>query len=98
MMRNPTENKVLILEAIRAYDTNSIRGGATTLNIMYETFLSYDQARHYLFELLQGRMIESDVGTKRYRVTGKGIQYLSVYYDLDDLVINSTDRIEKGQE
>ena len=43
--RKHTENKALILEAIRAYGTLGARGGATTLNVMYEVYLSYDQAR-----------------------------------------------------
>ena len=86
--RKHTENKALILEAIRAYGTNSARGGATTLNVMYEVYLSYDQARHYLIELLKGKMIEQDVGTKKYMVTEKGIHYLTAYYDLDDIVNN----------
>ena len=62
--RKHTENKALILEAIRAYGTNSARGGATTLNVMYEVYISYNQARHYLIELLQGKMIEQDVVQK----------------------------------
>ena len=86
--RKHTENKALILEAIRAYGTNCARGGATTLNVMYEVYISYDQARHYLIELLQGKMIEQDVGTKKYMVTEKGIHYLTAYYDLDDIVNN----------
>jgi predicted transcriptional regulator len=86
--RKHTENKALILEAIRAYGTNSARGGATTLNVMYEVYLSYDQARDYLIELLQGKMIEQDVGTKKYMVTEKGIRYLTAYYDLDNIVNN----------
>lgn len=86
--RKHSENKALILEAIRAYGTNSARGGATTLNVMYEVYISYDQARHYLIELLQGKMIEQDVGTKKYMVTEKGIHYLTAYYDLDDIVNN----------
>ena len=86
--RKHTENKALILEAIRAYGTNSARGGATTLNVMYEVYISYDQARHYLIELLQGKMIEQDVGTKKYMVTEKGIHYLTAYYDLDNIVNN----------
>jgi predicted transcriptional regulator len=86
--RKHTENKALILEAIRAYGTLSARGGATTLNVMYEVYLSYDQARNYLIELLKCRMIERDVGTKKYMVTEKGIQYLTAYYDLDNIVNN----------
>ncbi len=86
--RKDIENKALILEAIRAYGTLGARGGATTLNVMYEVYLSYDQARHYLIELLQGRMVEHDVGTKKYMVTEKGIQYLTAYYDLDNIVNN----------
>jgi predicted transcriptional regulator len=87
-VRKPTENKALILDAIRAHETNDGRGGATTLNVMYEVYLSYDQARHYLTDLLKGKMIERDVGTKKYMVTEKGIQYLTAYYDLDNLVNN----------
>jgi predicted transcriptional regulator len=78
--RKHSENKALILEAIR--------GGATTLNVMYEVYLLYGQARHYLIELLQGRMIERDVGIKKYKVTEKGIHYLRAYYDLDNIVEN----------
>jgi predicted transcriptional regulator len=83
-VRKHTENKALILEAIRAYE--GTRGGATTLNVMFEVYLSHNQARHYLIELLQGRMIECDLGTKKYTVTEKGIRYLIAYYDLDRIV------------
>lgn len=34
--RKHTENKALILEAIRAYGVLDAKGGATTLNVMYE--------------------------------------------------------------
>jgi predicted transcriptional regulator len=86
--RKHTENKALILETIRAYGTLGSRSGATTLNVMYEVYLSYDQAQHYLKELFQGRMIEHDLGTKKYKVTEKGIQYLTAYYDLDNIINN----------
>jgi predicted transcriptional regulator len=84
--RKHTENKALILEAVRTYETLHARGGATTLNVMYEVYISYNQARHYLIELLQGRMIERDVGTRKYMITEKGIRYLTAYYDLDNIV------------
>ena len=83
-MRKHTENKALILETIQAYRTV----GASTLNVMYEVYLSYDQARHYLRELLQGNMLEHDLATKKYTVTEKGIRYLTAYYDLDNTVSN----------
>jgi predicted transcriptional regulator len=88
MARKHTENKVLILEAIRACGTVGARGGAITLNVMYEVCLSYDRARYYLIELLQSGMIERDVGTKKYRITEKGIRYLTAYHDLDNIVNN----------
>lgn len=86
--REHTENKALILEAIRAYGVLDAKGGATILNVMYEVYLSCDQARHYLIELLQGGMIDRDVGTKKYKVTEKGIRYLREYYDQDNIVKN----------
>lgn len=86
--RKQTENKALILEAIRAYGIIGAKGGATTMNVMYEVYLSYDQARHYLIGLLQGGMIDRDVGTKKYKVTEKGIRYLREYYDQDNIVKN----------
>jgi predicted transcriptional regulator len=88
IVRKHTENKALILETIRAYGTLGARGGATTLNVMYEAYLPYNQARRYLMELLQGRMIEHNVGTKKYMITEKGIKYLTAYYDLDNIVNN----------
>lgn len=55
---------------------------------MYEAYLPYDQALHYLVELLESRMIERNVGTKKYMITEKGIKYLTAYYDLDNIVNN----------
>ena len=78
----------MILETIRAYRTIGARSGATTLNVMYEAYLPYDQALHYLVELLESRMIERNVGTKKYMITEKGIKYLTAYYDLDNIVNN----------
>lgn len=85
-VRNHSENKALILGAIRAYETRGTRRGATTLNVMYQVYLSYNRTQYYLTELLQGRMIERDVGTKNYMLTEKGTQYLTAYYDLDSIL------------
>ena len=92
--RSPTlarmhiENKALILEIIRTNRICGASGGVTTLNIMHEAYLTYEQARRYLIELLEGKMIDRDVDSRKYMVTEKGIRYLISYYDLDNLTSN----------
>jgi len=78
--RTETEIIALILEAI---NNNSSR--ATQTRIMYEAFLSYAQLKGYLSTLLVKDLIEYQKEDRFYTITEKGIHFLHVYSQLNQL-------------
>ena len=77
--RTETEIIALILEAIN----NNSR--ATQTRIMYEAFLSYAQLKGYLSTLLVKDLIEYQKEDRFYTITEKGIHFLHVYSQLNQL-------------
>src|SRR5919206_2209438 len=78
--RTETEIIALILEAI---NNNSSR--ATQTRIMYEAFLSYTQLKGYLSSLLVRDLIEYQKEDRFYTITEKGMHFLQVYGQLNQL-------------
>jgi predicted transcriptional regulator len=78
--RTETEIIALILEAI---NNNSSR--ATQTRIMYEAFLSYAQLKGYLSTLLVKDLIEYQKEDRFYTITEKGMHFLHVYSQLNQL-------------
>src|SRR6476469_988191 len=77
--RTETEIIALILEAIN----NNSR--ATQTRIMYEAFLSYAQLKGYLSTLLVKDLIEYKKEDRFYTITEKGMHFLHVYSQLNQL-------------
>lgn len=77
--RTETEIIALILEAIN----NNSR--ATQTRIMYEAFLSYAQLKGYLSTLLVKDLIEYQKEDRFYTITKKGMHFLYVYSQLNQL-------------
>jgi len=77
--RTETEIIALILEAIN----NNSR--ATQTRIMYEAFLSYAQLKGYLSTLLVKDLIEYQKEDRFYTITEKGMHFLHVYSQLNQL-------------
>jgi predicted transcriptional regulator len=76
--RSRTDIVGLILEAAN--------GGATKTKIMYKAFLSYAQLKEYLTVLLENDLLEYEEGRQFLRTTEKGIRFLQMYNQFDELL------------
>jgi len=77
--RSRTDIVGLILEAANG-------GGATKTRIMYKAFLSYAQLKEYLTVLLENGLIDYEEGAQFYRTTEKGIRFLQMYNQFDEMM------------
>jgi predicted transcriptional regulator len=78
--RSRTEIAAQILQA--ANDHNEI----TKTKIIYVAFLSYKQLQEYLPPLIQNGLLEYLEGTKRYKITEKGLKFLKMYEKMEELM------------
>jgi predicted transcriptional regulator len=75
--RSRTEIVSNILEAAN--------GSATKTKIMYRAFLSYAQLKEYLAVLLENGLLEHVEGNGTFKTTSKGLKFLGVYEQLNNL-------------
>jgi predicted transcriptional regulator len=54
--------------------------------MLYATFLSYKQLQRYLALLIEGELLEYVDGTKSYRTTEKGLKFLKIYEQMEELM------------
>ena len=76
--RSRTEIVSMILE--------SANGGATKTKMMYNAFLSYNQLREYLSVLVENNLIEYLEGTKTFKTTEKGLNFLKMHNEMAELL------------
>jgi predicted transcriptional regulator len=76
--RSRTDIAALILEAAK--------DGAAKTKIMYKAFLSYAQLKEYLDMLLENRLIEYNEKEQIFRITEKGLRFLQIYSQVDELI------------
>jgi len=62
--------------------------GVSLTRIMYSAFLSYGQVKQYFQLLIEYGLLEHDEENKVYRTTNKGMQYLELYRQMEELVKN----------
>lgn len=74
--RNRTEIIASVLEAAKGE-------GTTKTRIMFTTFLSYEQLKEYLNELLDKELLIYDLHTRTYNITPKGFKFLELYAELE---------------
>ena len=79
--RSRTELASHILEAAN--------GGSTKTKIMYKAFLSYAQLKEYLDYLVVNGLINYDPARQMYQTSPKGMKFLQLYSQMDDLVLKS---------
>ena len=82
--RSRTDIVGLILEAAN--------GGATKTKIMYKAFLSYAQLKEYLTVLLENALLQYEEGRQFLRTTEKGIRFLQMYNQFDEMLSIGTQR------
>src|SRR5687768_1814382 len=61
-------------------------GGITKTKIMYFAFLSYTQLNEYLSLLIENNLIEYHDGTKTFKTTEKGLNYLKMHNEMAELL------------
>ena len=80
--RSKTELVAMILDPAN--------GGTTKTKIMYFAFLSYNQLNEYLSVLIENNLIEYLDGTKTFKTTEKGLNYLKMYNEIRKLLQTTT--------
>ena len=65
---------------------NSANGGETKTKIMYFAFLSYGQLKEYLSILIENNLIEYLDGANKYKTTEKGLFFLKMHNELEELL------------
>ena len=60
--------------------------GATKTRIMYGAYLSFAQVKEYLAFLQSKGLLTYEEGTSLYRLTAKGLQCLSTFEDMNDMI------------
>jgi predicted transcriptional regulator len=81
--RSRTEIVAMILDAANE------GGGETKTKIMYFAFLSYNQLKEYLSVLVQNNLIEYLDGANKYKTTEKGLFFLKMHNELEELLLQS---------
>ena len=66
------------------------KGGETKTKIMYIAFLSYNQLNEYLSILIENNLIEYLDGTKTFKTTEKGLNYLKMHNEIGELLQQTT--------
>ena len=77
--RSRTDIIAMILESANK------EGGSTKTKIMYKAFLSSAQLKEYLLILSQNDLLQYEEINQVYKTTTKGIQYLDLYNNIDEL-------------
>jgi predicted transcriptional regulator len=79
--RSRTEIVAMILDAAN--------GGATKTKIMYIAFLSYNQLKDYLSVMIENNLIEYLEGTRTFKTTEKGLNFLKMHNAIGELLQQS---------
>ena len=70
--------------------------GATKTRIMYAAYLSYAQVKEYLAFLQTRGLITYEEGTQLFRLTEKGLHYLTTFDEISDMIsVNGTKSLDQ---
>ena len=69
---------------------DAANGGATRTKIMYKAFLIYSQLKEYLSFLIENNLIEYLDGTRIFKTTEKGLNYLKMNNEIGELLQSTT--------
>ncbi|MGI9010074.1 MAG: winged helix-turn-helix domain-containing protein [Nitrososphaeraceae archaeon] len=69
---------------------DSANGGASKTRIMYKAYLSYNQLKEYLTILIENNLIEYLDGTRTFKTTEKGLNYLKMHNEIGELLQTTT--------
>jgi predicted transcriptional regulator len=68
---------------------DAANGGATKTKIMYKAFLSYGQLKEYLSVLIENNLIEYRDGTRKFKTTEKGLNFLKMHNEIGELLLTT---------
>jgi predicted transcriptional regulator len=68
---------------------DAANGGATKTKIMYTAFLSYNQLKEYFSILIENNLIEYLDGTRTFKTTEKGLNFLKMHNEIGELFQNT---------
>ena len=68
---------------------DAANGGATKTKIMYTAFLSYNQLKEYFSILIENNLIEYLDGTRTFKTTEKGLNFLKMNNEIGELFQNT---------
>ena len=77
---------------ITAMILESARAGTTKTKLMYKAYLSYNQVIEYLEYLQQNDLLLYEAGTQLYRPTEKGLKFMNISHDLNEMVTVANSR------
>ena len=61
-------------------------GRVTKTNIMYKTFLGYNQVKQQLAILTEKDLLRYDEDTRTFKTTEKGLRFLQIYNLIADMI------------
>ena len=61
-------------------------GGTTKTKLMYKAYISYNQLKEYLTILVENNLIEYIDGTRKFKTTEKGLNFLKMHNELGELL------------
>jgi predicted transcriptional regulator len=65
---------------------DAANGGTSKTKIMYIAFLSFGQLKEYLSILIENNLIEYLEGTNKYKTTEKGLNFLKMHNQMEELL------------
>ncbi|HYJ03147.1 MAG TPA: winged helix-turn-helix domain-containing protein [Nitrososphaeraceae archaeon] len=65
---------------------DAANGGTSKTKIMYTAFLSYGQLKEYLSILIENNLIEYLDGDNKFKTTEKGLNYLKMHNQIEELL------------
>jgi predicted transcriptional regulator len=65
---------------------DAANGGANKTKIMYTAFLSYNQLKDYLSILIENNLLEYLEGTKTFKTTERGLNFLKMHNEIGELL------------
>jgi predicted transcriptional regulator len=61
-------------------------GCSSITQIMYKAFLSHTQVKEYVKTLIDNGFLRYDLTSQTYKITKKGVRFLQLYNQMDDMV------------
>lgn len=78
--RSRTEIVIYILKVVRDYHhhNNTANNGATRMQLLYHTYLSFTSLKEYLELLVKNDLLEYDDAEKKFKITEKGLKLIDI--------------------